>query len=69
MRIFEQFPKEFECIVCKTNKNSECILVPIDGTLEGRNEEATPVHVDCLKTGFRYNKEVNFIYINLNKGE
>lgn len=63
MRPFEHFPDHAECVVCKTNQDKPCILVPIDGTEDGGNIEATPIHVDCID--IRYKKENNLLYMLL----
>ena len=46
-RTFDHFPEAFACPICKSNKDSPCVLVPIPGTEDGRNVEANPVHVKC----------------------
>lgn len=48
MRVFENYPKEKICPVCKTNKEGKSCLVGIYGTQEGFNIEAEIVHIDCL---------------------
>jgi hypothetical protein len=60
MRTFEHFPKEKLCIICKKNTDSECTLIGIDGTQEGGNERAEPVHTTCLF--LRISPEAGFIY-------
>ena len=66
MRTFEHFPKEAICPICKENNDSECVLIPIDGTEKGNICEAQPVHVKCLcDNKFRYNKSINVIYMQL----
>ena len=63
MRTFKNFPETSKCIICRNNDNRECTLIPIDGTENGNNCEAVPVHVDCIKNlKLRYNKEANIIY-------
>ena len=61
MNTFEHFPDTTECPVCHTNKDGECVLIPVDGTEDGSIEQAKPVHVECL-TGFRMNVNVGVIY-------
>jgi len=41
-----------------------CVVVGIDGTTKGGNEEAKPIHVECLVDGrnWRINREVGVIY-------
>jgi len=63
MRTFKQFPEKSICKMCGTNTNKECVLVPIDGTQDGFNTEALPVHTDCIKEGkLRYNPDANIFY-------
>lgn len=66
-RIFEHFPEsdKIKCPLCGTNRDAPCVLIPIDGTDEGRNCEAAVTHVDCLTKNFeqlRYNRSVGVIY-------
>jgi len=63
MRTFEHFPKESTCPICHKNTDSECFLLPIDGTQEGNTTEAQPAHTACLMgDGYRYNKALGVIY-------
>lgn len=64
---FTNFPKEAKCVICGTNEDKECVLIPIDGTADGNICEASPTHVDCIKNiaGFRYNKELELLYKRL----
>lgn len=63
MRTFDNFPEHIKCKLCGTDENKECTLIPIDGTDDGGNCEATPVHTDCIKhIQFRYNKTANIFY-------
>jgi len=52
MRVFVNFPDNITCVICGTNKNSVCILVPIiDTNLEtqqGNIVAAVPIHLDCI---------------------
>jgi hypothetical protein len=52
-----------KCIICGTSKKGPCILVGIDGTEKDGNEEASPIHVDCI--GLRHSKEYNVLYQKL----
>jgi hypothetical protein len=66
MRFFKHFPEQSICPICKTNKDTECFLMPIDGTQEDNNCEAQPTHkhcVDSIHEKLRWNREVNIIYI------
>jgi hypothetical protein len=49
MRVFKEFPENSVCPICKTNKNKECILIGITGTLEGHTMQANPYHLDCVE--------------------
>ena len=63
MREFSQFPEQAKCILCGSNTNKPCVLIPIDGTQEDNIEEAIPVHIDCLVTSdFRFSSYGPFIY-------
>jgi len=48
MKIFKGFNEKSTCSVCNTNEDKECILIPIVGTQEGMNAQATAVHLDCI---------------------
>lgn len=53
MRVFEHFNTDGpKCLVCKTNADKPCTLVPVAGTQEGFNVRAEPVHMDCLDVWF-----------------
>ena len=62
MRIFNEFPKENNCIVCKSNENKKCVLIAIEGTNidGGMTHRAEIVHLDCIK--LRYEPKHGFIY-------
>lgn len=49
MKIFEEFPEQDTCPICRTNKPGKCCLIGIAGTQEGHNIEAKVFHVDCLE--------------------
>jgi len=62
-RIFEHFPEVATCPVCKTSEDHPCVLVSLDGTEDGNNEQATVVHVRCLgEQRWRLNREYGFLY-------
>lgn len=65
MQTFEHFPEGTFCPICGNNNDKECILISIDGTNKGNICQAQPVHVECLLTNMRYNKEFNVIYLPL----
>lgn len=60
LRIFEHFPDIAKCPLCGKSNDSECFLAGVDGTQEGNNEQAIPVHVGCLD--LRFNGQANAIY-------
>ena len=62
MRTFK-FPEEEVCIVCNTNKPEDAVLIGIDGTQEGYNIEAKPIHLDCLLQNLRIVNQNNETYI------
>ena len=47
MKTFDS-PGGGKCIVCGTSKDEKCILVPIDGTGDGKICEAALVHINCI---------------------
>jgi len=49
MRTFKHFPKEKKCPICGKSDDKECILAGIEGTQEGNNMEALPIHLDCIE--------------------
>ncbi len=68
MRLFEHFPKEPICVVCGTNEDKPCFLMPIDNTEKGNICEATPIHADCITDrmgDFRYSRAVGVIYLDV----
>ena len=66
MRTFPNFPGTQLCPICNSNRNGECWLMAIDGTEDGGNVQAAPVHVEC--TGrymigkMRLNREAEIVY-------
>ena len=60
LRTFASFPPDLKCLLCGTNKDSECILVGINGTLDDGIEEAMPIHTGCIR--LRYNKKAGIVY-------
>ena len=66
MRVFEKFNNENGeiCPICKTSKEIETILVPIEGTESNNNIQAIQVHTDCIQSSISYNKDRDSIYIN-----
>ena len=66
MRLFPHFPKDDKCLICNTNADRPCFLMPIDGTQEENLCQSLPVHVDCLRIHyreFRFNPEAGIIYM------
>ena len=68
METFKQFPKDKSCIICNTNKNKECVLIPIAWTRDWNLAECTCVHKDCMIEWISktfYYKNVNlFAFVN-----
>jgi hypothetical protein len=67
-RIFKHFPPEAKCPICGKSDDSECFIIPIDGTEKERLCEAQPVHVTCITDDlrqFRYNRKLRCIYVML----
>lgn len=48
MNIFEHFPNDEKCPICRKNDDKQCVLVPITGTQEGNIVQATPTHLECI---------------------
>lgn len=46
-KTFEHFPEDVICPVCHSNEDSECVLLKIPGTGDGKICEAIPVHLWC----------------------
>ena len=51
------------CPVCETQKDGEVTLVPIHGTEDGNNVQATLVHTQCIGERMIYYPEHNMITI------
>jgi hypothetical protein len=68
MKIFDHFPSDDHCFLCGNYKDAPCILVPIDGTGDGRIMEGLPIHVDCLLNGMSINKGLGIVYKRGNIG-
>ena len=49
MRIFKEFPNSEICPICKTNTNTECVLIGITDTQEGNNMQAQCFHLNCIE--------------------
>lgn len=65
-RIFDHWPEDLTCPVCGTQLDEPCVLLGIDGTQEGQNEEAQPVHLNCAVAS-RYNREMKIMYRKLDE--
>ena len=65
MRTFTGFPQDSACPVCHTNEDRECIVIEIDGTINGNICEGQPLHTDCIK--LRFNREIGAIYQQVEK--
>jgi hypothetical protein len=68
MRVFERFPDTDICRVCGTNREGKCVLVGIDGTSDGRIQEAIPLHLECA-VATNYNAGLGIIYRRVNTPE
>ncbi len=62
MRVFKKpnLSGRWKCPICKTNKESEVVLIPVAGTQEGNNMEAEQFHLSCID--LLYSKEIGVIY-------
>ena len=51
MKVYKHFNPRYECPVCGTNDEKECIWIGIEGTKngDGGNMEARPYHLDCIE--------------------
>ncbi|KKS35466.1 MAG: hypothetical protein UU99_C0011G0009 [Parcubacteria group bacterium GW2011_GWE2_42_14] len=64
MRTFDHFPATITCPLCGTSEDKPCTLIPIDGTEDGGNCEAIPVHADCVANAqLQFNRDVNVFYV------
>ena len=69
--VFDSFPQDHghTCPVCGTKEDKPCVLIAIQGTEDGNNVEATPVHSDCLNPElFWYNRKLGIIYARAENG-
>ena len=62
MRIFDHFPSDQHCFLCGAYADKPCVLVPVDGTGDGRIVEGKPIHTDCLINGMRINVGLGIVY-------
>ena len=62
MRIFEHYPPKSDCFLCGENTDKPCVLIEVDGTGDGWIAQAEPVHVDCIISKLRVNREMGLIY-------
>lgn len=67
MRIFKtpNTAHGWKCPICKSNRISDVVLIPIHGTYDDGISEAEQVHFDCLD--LVYDKENALIYQILSK--
>lgn len=50
MRTFEHFnASTVPCPICGTKEDKPPVLIPIDGTGDGKIAEAIQVHLDCIE--------------------
>jgi hypothetical protein len=61
LRTFDHFPEDKKCIVCDTNEDDKCVLIPISGTGDGKIAEAVVVHLACAIAD-QYNESIGLIY-------
>ena len=65
-KTFPEFPEETICLLCGTNDNKPCWLMPVTGTETGGNIEAVPIHVECTGTflvdKLQYSRELNLVF-------
>lgn len=66
------FPQNIDsvCPICKTSTVEPCMLVAIDGTRDGNNEEACLIHGSCFIRACencRINYEHGIIYFRYKK--
>jgi len=66
MRVFNHMNQSGKdvCPICKTKKDEPTVLIAIDGTVDGGNEEAMQVHLECLR--LRFFKGEHLIYQKIN---
>jgi len=52
---FEHFPAESSCFLCGKKTDSPCVLIGVDGTGDGRIEQAEPIYslVERIKEQIR----------------
>ena len=63
MKTWKSFPKGSTCMLCNTNDDRECTLIGRDGTVEGNNEQAEVVHLDCILKFARVSEDGKIIYV------
>ena len=58
-RVFEHFNKSHGaiCPICKTNKDTKTVLIPIPGTEDGGIMEAKQMHLKCYELWEEMNEE------------
>ncbi len=61
LQAFEHWPDDLVCPVCGTSADVQCVLVPIDGTGDGKICEAQPVHLACCMPT-NYSPEMGLFY-------
>lgn len=67
LRFFDHYPEQQPCPLCGTSEDVPCILIGMDGTIEGDIEKAMPVHVRCMADHrkWRINRNVGVIYAKM----
>lgn len=68
MKVFTNFPEKVKaCPVCKKYDNAPCVLVGIDGTEDGLNMQAAPVHLHCIE--LRWSIDADLFYQRVHGGK
>ena len=65
IRYFEHYNQNGDpCFLCGTHRDEPYILIGIDGTGDGKIEEATPIHLKCMmdNKNWRVRKDMGIIY-------
>lgn len=48
MKLFKKFNPATLCPLCHTKHPGRAVLIPLDGTRDGRIEECMQVHLNCI---------------------
>ena len=73
MKSFDHFNQSTACPICGLSDEGMSVLIPIDGTGDGRIAECLQVHLDCIDIrAMRENGKATILYQmfnEINKGE